>query len=181
MIFEPVKPFFAAEYRIKFATDAFEQRGAAELRRRVFCEEQGIFQDHDRDAIDEHAIPIVALSSLGIVTDEVVGTVRIHEAEPGVWWGSRLAVAERYRKVGALGTALIRLAVSSAHARGCHMFLAHVQAQNVPLFRHLHWTTLAEVEIHGLPHHRMQADLACYPPFADADTGFLARPRKLAA
>ncbi len=73
----------------------------------------------DRDAIDEVAIPIVAVSMLGVAADDVVGTVRIHEAEPGAWWGSRLAVAADYRKVGALGAALIKLAVSSAHARGC--------------------------------------------------------------
>lgn len=181
MIFEPVRPFIASAYRVKFATDTFEQRGAALLRHRVFCEEQGLFQGDDRDAIDAYAIPIVALSSLGIVTDEVVGTVRIHEEEPCVWWGSRLAVDGRYRKVGALGSALIRLAVSSAHARGCETFLANVQAQNVPLFRRMHWTTVHETEIHGLPHHHMQADLNFYPPLEDAATGFLTRSRKAAA
>ncbi len=181
MIFEPVPPFFPSEYRVKFATNRFELQGSEDLRRQVFCEEQQIFNGHDRDEIDRHAIPIVALTSLGIVTGEVVGTVRIHEAEPGVWWGSRLAVADRYRKVGALGSALIRLAVSSAHARGCHTFLAHVQSQNASLFRRMHWQTLSEFEIHGRPHHRMQADLSFYPPLEDAATGFSARPRTIPA
>ncbi len=116
----------------------------------------------------------------GVVSQEVVGTVRIHEAEPGVWWGSRLAVAADYRKIGALGTSLIRLAVSSAHARGCRRFLAHVQSQNALLFRRLRWATLAEVTIHGRPHHFMQADLAYYPPIADAEIGFLSLPKKAA-
>ena len=79
---------------------------------------------------------------------------------PGLWWGSRLAVARPYRKVGAIGTSLIRLAVGSAHARGCRRFLAHVQSQNAPLFHALHWQTLDEVMLHGHPHHFMQADLA---------------------
>ena len=69
----------------------------------MFCDEQGIFAGDDRDAIDDVAIPIVALVLLGVAADEVVGTVRIHEAEPGLWWGSRLAVAADYRRIGALG------------------------------------------------------------------------------
>src|ERR1700759_536312 len=130
MIFDPFPLFLPAEYRIKFATEPWERRDAAALRRAVFCDEQGIFSGDDRDAVDDVAIPIVAISSFAIVPQEVVGTVRIHEAQPGVWWGPRLTVAARYRKIGALGTALIRLAVISAHARGCRQFFAHVQSQN---------------------------------------------------
>lgn len=180
MIFEPVKPFLACEFQVKFATERWEQRQAAALRRRVFCEEQRLFAGDDRDAIDDIAIPLVALSLLGVAADEVVGTVRIHEAEPGLWWGSRLTVAAPYRRVGALGTALIRLAVSSAHARGCTRFLAHVQAQNAPLFHRLHWRTLEEIDLHGHLHHKMEADLTFYPPFAAPETGFLALPGKAA-
>ena len=32
MMFEPFKPFLASAYQIKFATEAWEKRGAAELR-----------------------------------------------------------------------------------------------------------------------------------------------------
>jgi putative N-acetyltransferase (TIGR04045 family) len=177
MIFDPFPVFLPSEYRVKFATDAWERREAAALRRQVFCDEQGIFFGDDRDAIDDVAIPIVAISSFGIVPQEVVGTVRIHEAESGVWWGSRLAVAADYRRIGALGTSLIRLAVSSAHARGCRRFFAHVQSQNAPLFQRLRWQTIEEVDLHGRPHHFMQADLGHYPPIADAETGFLSLPK----
>ena len=180
MIFDPFPVFLPSEYRVKFATDAWERREAAALRRQVFCVEQGIFADDDRDSIDDVAIPIVAISSFGVVSQEVVGTVRIHQAEPGVWWGSRLAVASDYRRIGALGSALIRLAVSSAHAMGCQRFFAHVQSQNAILFRRLHWDTIDEFKIHGRPHHFMQANLAHYPPIADAETGILSLPKKAA-
>jgi putative N-acetyltransferase (TIGR04045 family) len=180
MMLEPFKPFTASEFQVKFATDAWERRGATALRRQVFCREQRLFAGDDRDEIDLVSIPIVAISLLGIAADEVVGTVRIHEAEPGLWWGSRLAVAPAYRRVGALGTSLIRLAVSSAHARGCTRFLAHVQSQNALMFQRLHWQALGEVDLHGHPHVKMQADLDFYPPFAEAETGFLALA-KLAA
>ncbi|MDQ0511198.1 MSMEG_0567/Sll0786 family nitrogen starvation N-acetyltransferase [Ancylobacter amanitiformis] len=177
MMFEPFRPFIAADFQVKFATATWERRCAAALRRQVFCEEQGLFGSDDRDALDDVAIPIVALSLLGVMADDVVGTVRIHESAPGIWWGSRLAVAAPYRKVGALGAALIRLAVSSAHARGATSFFAHVQSQNALLFRRLHWNLIEETERHGRPHALMQADLAFYPPIADAETGFHAQAR----
>ena len=180
MIFEPVRPFVPGGYQIKWATDPWEVAGAMALRRDVFCAEQGLFDASDRDAIDEVATPIVALSSFVVATDAVVGTVRIHEEAPGVWWGSRLAVAQSHRRVGALGASLIRLAVSSAHARGCTRFLAHVQAQNGPLFRRLRWRTLEEIELRGHPHLKMEADLAFYPPFETPQIGFLALTRRAA-
>ena len=180
MIFDPFPVFLPAEYRVKFATEAWERREAAALRRQVFCVEQGIFERDDRDDIDAIAIPLVAISSLGVAPHDVVGTVRIHEAESGVWWGSRLAVAADYRRIGALGSALIRLAVCSAHARGCRRFYAHVQSQNALLFRRLHWRTIEETELRGRPHHFMQADLAHYPPIADPEVGFLSLPKRAA-
>jgi putative N-acetyltransferase (TIGR04045 family) len=180
MIFEPFPEFLPSEYRVKFATEAWERRDAAALRRKVFCGEQAIFRGDDRDPIDEIAITIVALSSFAVVPQEVVGTVRIHEAEPGIWWGSRLAVAADYRGISALGTSLIRLAVSSAHARGCKCFYAHVQAQNALMFGRLGWHTIHESVLHGRPHHFMHADLSRYPPIADAETGFLSLPKKAA-
>jgi putative N-acetyltransferase (TIGR04045 family) len=180
MIFDPFPVFLPAEYRVKFATEAWERREAAALRRQVFCEEQGIFEENDRDEIDAVAITLVAISSLGIAPHDVVGTVRIHQPEPGIWWGSRLAVAADYRRIGALGSALIRLAVCSAHARGCRRFCAHVQSQNALLFRRLHWHTIEETELRGRPHHFMQADLARYPPIADPEAGFVSLPKQAA-
>lgn len=172
-------PFIASEYLVKFATEGWEYQGATALRRQTFCAEQGIFCDSNSDPIDDIALPIVALSFLGVASDEVVGTVRIHEDAPGVWWGSRLAVAPPFRRVGQIGAGLIRLAVSSACARGCTSFFAHVQSQNLPLFQKMHWRSLEEVEILGRPHHRMQADLSKYPPISG--TVFLSLPRKAAA
>lgn len=180
MMFEPFRPFTAAEFRVKYATEAWEKRGAARLRRQVFCAEQGLFEGDDHDGIDDIATPIVALSLLGVAAGDVVGTVRIHEEAPGLWWGSRLAVAADHRSVGSLGPALIRLAVSSAHARGCTRFLAHVQSQNGLLFRRMRWRIVEEIELLGRPHLKMEADLSYYPPFVDAEAGFQTLPRKAA-
>ncbi|WP_085315536.1 MSMEG_0567/Sll0786 family nitrogen starvation N-acetyltransferase [Derxia lacustris] len=165
-----------AEFRIKLATLPWERDSAHALRRAVFCAEQGLFAGDDRDAIDDHAELIVATACLAGEPQQVVGTVRIHRAAPRRWWGSRLAVAADWRRHGKLGATLIRLAVTTAHARGCDEFLAQVQAQNEPLFRRLGWTTLDRETLHGRPHCRMRADLGVYPPHPDPEAGFVVRP-----
>jgi len=177
MLIENFKPYFANEYLIKFVTQDWERKQMLDLRRSVFCEEQGIFDGNDLDEIDTQATPIVAIACVAGIPDSVVGTVRIHQEKPGVWWGSRLAVDQDYRKQGSLGAALIKLAVTSAHAQGCHTFLAQVQSRNQLLFRRLHWKSLKEISVHGRPHYLMQADLDWYPPYADGAIGFVATGR----
>jgi putative N-acetyltransferase (TIGR04045 family) len=177
MLNELIKPFVASEYLVKWATQNWEYQQMLRLRQAVFCEEQGVFSGDDLDEIDRIAIPIVAIACVAGLPDEVVGTVRIYQSEPGVWWGSRLAVAVEYRKQGHLGASLIRLAVTTAHAQGCRTFLAQVQRRNVPLFRRLHWHSQEEIELHGRPHNLMQADLDKYPPYAGGATGFVATSR----
>ncbi|CAN5290700.1 hypothetical protein BH10PSE10_BH10PSE10_16630 [soil metagenome] len=183
MIFEPVKPFLACSFQIKFATEEWEKRGAAAVRRKMFFAEQKIFEEDDRDEIDAYATPIVAISLFGVAAFEVVGTVRIHpdrQHSRDIWWGSRLAVARPYRKLGAVGAGLIRLAVSSAHGYGCREFFGNIQSQNAEIFDHMHWRTVSENETFGRPHHLMTPDLAYYPPFRTPEAGFLSLP-KLAA
>lgn len=168
--------FQPQEFRIQWAGNPWMNAQALALRRQVFCTEQGLFDGDDLDAIDTDQPSVrslVALSCWGGQPDEVVGTVRIHEAEPGLWWGSRLAVRHDWRQQGRLGSSLIRLAVCSAHACGCREFLAHVQAQNVPLFRRLRWQVLDEVVLHGRMHALMRADLAHYPPCTQPYAGFV--------
>jgi putative N-acetyltransferase (TIGR04045 family) len=163
--------FVPSEYRVKQATQRWEFEQAYALRREVFCVEQQVFADDDRDEIDAQARLLVAVACVGGVLDQVVGTVRIHEARPGVWWGSRLAVHRAFRRHVGLGTTLIRLAVGTAHARGCKTFLAHVQQQNVELFKRLHWHWLADEMLCGRPHCLMSAEVGWYAPCHDPAWG----------
>ncbi|MBO9477915.1 GNAT family N-acetyltransferase [Shimia sp. R11_0] len=181
MSYQNPKAFLSPDFIIRAATHPWELDGVRALRHQAFVKEQGLFDTDDRDAIDEIALPLAAISTLAAEADQVVGTVRIHEAEPGLWRGSRLAVAQSHRRVGILGAELIRLAVCTAHARGCDRFLAQVQMQNVKLFQRLHWTPLREMEAHGVPHMEMQADLSFYPPMPDPYAGWksLSRRRRL--
>jgi putative N-acetyltransferase (TIGR04045 family) len=163
---DPIAPFRPADFQVKRAESGFEVLGHHRLRHQAFVTEQGLFAQSDRDGVDEIAIPIVAVSCLLGDPDEVMGTVRIHEAGDGLWWGSRLAVSARQRGGLDLGAALIRFAVGTARAEGGTSFRAHVQLGNVALFERLHWRTLEIVELHGRPHALMEADLAWYAPIA---------------
>lgn len=174
----PFAAYIPVEYLVKWATLPWEESEAYQLRRDVFCEEQGIFAQDDRDETDERAQLIIALACTAGMPDQVVGTVRIHEESPGLWYGSRLAVHEEFRSQGKLGATLIKLAVTSANAIGCHTFLAHVQSQNVPLFRRLHWHILKEETILGRSHHLMQANLDKYPPCLTPQSGFVIQSKR---
>lgn len=159
-------------FQVKWATNDWEVEQAKRIRQAVFCEEQGVFQEHDRDEIDLIAQPLIVTTSIIGMPEEVVGTVRIHQAESGLWWGSRLAVKKEFRRQGVLGASLIRLAVSSANTLGCHTFLATVQEQNEVLFKRLHWGTTGYESIHGMKHVKMQADLEHYPKLKQPALGF---------
>lgn len=183
MFFERFEAYCPQDFVLRIAESEADLRGFWNLRRRIFCEEQGIFQETDRDEFDAKMMPIVCKTLVAGMEDLVVGVVRIDEREPGVWFGSRLGVDEDFRRVrrmspsvsvrsrqpvhmgfGAIGAALIYKAVSTAHALGCREFYATVQEQNARFFQRLHWTPLETLELWGRPHVRMQADLAHYRP-----------------
>ncbi len=175
---EMADAYAPVEYLVREAAQQWERDEAMALRRAVFCIEQGIFARDDRDATDDSAQLLVAMSCTGGMPEQVVGTVRIHLGEAaGEWWGSRLAVHPAFRSQGHLGVTLIRLAVSRAHALGCKAFFAQVQKQNVPLFGKLGWKVLEETSVHGRAHALMQADLAWYPPCHDPVSGFVTRAK----
>ena len=89
LILTPPFPFIPSEFRLKLATEPWELQACASLRQAVFCAEQGIFSNDDRDEIDSVAIHIVAIACVLGMPDELVGTVRIHDRDPDVWQGSQ--------------------------------------------------------------------------------------------
>ena len=143
-----------------------------QLRSAIFCQEQHLFEDCDRDEKDAIAYPIAALGHdtrlasgvPGGVASGVVGVVRILEESPRVWYGGRLGVHPECRRHNQIGKGLIWKAVTTAHGWGCDRFLATVQIQNVRFFERLHWRSIEELEIRGVSHHLMEADLSYYAP-----------------
>ena len=138
--------------------------GYWELRSAIFCEEQHLFEATDRDEIDAEAYPITAIHHGSSHCGQVVGVVRIVEQQPRIWYGGRLGVQREFRRHNQIGKGLIWKAVTTAHGWGCDRFLATVQIQNVRFFQRLHWSSIDELEIKGIRHHLMEADLSYYLP-----------------
>jgi putative N-acetyltransferase (TIGR04045 family) len=138
--------------------------GYWQLRSAIFCEEQHLFESSDRDALDERAFPIAAVHHGESHGGQVVGVVRIVEHRPRLWYGGRLGVHQAFRRHNQIGKGLIWKAVTTAHGWGCDRFLATVQIQNVRFFQRLHWSSVDELEIQGVRHHLMEADLHYYLP-----------------
>ena len=149
-------------YIFKLARTHAEISNYYALRRKIFVEEQSLFQHDDVDALDAIANPIIAVEA-DAPSLKVLGVVRIYEAEPRLWYGGRLGTHPDYRRGWQIGKGLIHKAVTTANAWGCDRFLATVQIQNVRFFQRLHWDSLEEIEIRGIAHHLMQADLDYYP------------------
>ncbi|WP_218280195.1 MSMEG_0567/Sll0786 family nitrogen starvation N-acetyltransferase [Verrucomicrobium spinosum] len=99
MLFEPFPEYKPRDFVFKIASTPQELQGYWNLRRDVFCEEQGVFVEHDRDEVDAHAIPLICATLVAGMVDEVVGTVRIDEREPRLWYGSRLCVHKAHRRL----------------------------------------------------------------------------------
>jgi putative N-acetyltransferase (TIGR04045 family) len=136
-----------------------ERQAHFAIRHAVFVEEQSMFAGSDLDEHDRHAIHIVAVEQ---ETGQVVGAVRVYEAEPGIWYGGRMAVLKEYRHHSPpVGPMLDRLAERTVSERGCHRFLAYIQLQNVRFFQRLGWHKVGEPVLHcGQPHQIMEANLA---------------------
>ena len=151
-------------------SDSPLMQGYWSLRRGIFCSEQHVFESSDRDELDAFAYPIAALHHSSDPEHDdsadmnVVGVVRIVETESRLWYGGRLGVHSDFRRHNQIGKGLIWKAVTTANGWGCDRFLATVQIQNVRFFRRLHWSSVDELEIRGIRHHLMQADLTYYVP-----------------
>jgi putative N-acetyltransferase (TIGR04045 family) len=149
-------------YQFKLARTNPEITAYYALRRKIFVEEQLLFPHDDIDTLDTIAHPIIAIAP-NAPSLAVLGVVRIYEPEPRLWYGGRLGTHPDYRRGWHIGKGLINKAVTTANAWGCDRFLATVQIQNVRFFQRLHWNSLEEIEICGIAHHLMQADLDYYP------------------
>ncbi len=181
MIFEPFTPFLASAYQIKFATEALgdaRRRGAAPpgvLRRAGPVRRRRPRRDRRGRDPDRRDLAVRRRRRRG----------GRHGAHP------RDAETRRLVGLAARGgqaipprsarsaPALIRLAVSSAHARGCHTFLApRAEPERAAVPAACTGARSRNVELHGRPHHMMQADLDFYPPFADARRSASSRCRR---
>jgi PhzF family phenazine biosynthesis protein len=96
-------------------------RGVLALRHEVFCVEQGVPEDLERDALDATALHLAALDADGVV----VGTCRLVQ-EGATWRLGRMAVAGPLRSRG-IGALLLDLAHDEAARAGAATMELHAQ------------------------------------------------------
>ena len=103
------------------AASGTDLSAALELRRRVFCEEQGVPEELERDGLDESALHLVAVDPSGavIATCRLVGRGRTMALQ-------RMAV-ERGARGRGLGARLLDAAHAEAAAAGAREVELHAQ------------------------------------------------------
>ncbi len=82
MIIEKPEPHRSNYISFDYPNEDWMKKYYWDLRKEVFCEEQHVFEESDRDDIDEYGLPIVAMDEdMGLIRN-VVGVVRIDERSP---------------------------------------------------------------------------------------------------
>jgi predicted GNAT family N-acyltransferase len=112
---------------VRRARDVLERAAAIDVRRRVFCEEQGVPLTDELDGRDDEALHLVAVEG-----GRVIGTCRL------VFRGrtcqlSRMAVEPDARGRG-LGNALLQLADAEAVEAGSTRIALHAQIHAQSLY-----------------------------------------------
>jgi predicted GNAT family N-acyltransferase len=113
-----------------------ELDAAIELRLEVFCDEQGVSREAERDGRDDEALHLIALED-----GAVVGTCRLLERD-GLTVVQRVAVRRSRRRMG-VGAALLAEAEREARRRGASALELHAQIESEAFYRN------AGYESHG--------------------------------
>lgn len=127
---------------------------AAELRREVFVDEQGVDPAIERDGADPTAVHVVAVEESG----SVVGTGRLVDAGDHARLG-RIAV-RRDRRGRGIGAAVVRALEDSAACAGLPLIRLHAQAPVVQFYRILQYDEDGPPDVEaGLAHQWMRRHL----------------------
>jgi predicted GNAT family N-acyltransferase len=134
--------------------DEEELAAALALRIDVFCGEQGVTFEGDRDGLDDEAVHLVAVEG-----DEVVGTCRLLIEPGGTARFGRLCVRPSARGTG-VGGLLLAEAEREARAAGARRIGMHAQTDALSLYRRAGFRPYGErFDEEGIEHLGMEMDL----------------------
>jgi predicted GNAT family N-acyltransferase len=134
--------------------DEEELAAALALRIEVFCGEQGVTFEGDRDGLDDEAVHLVAVEG-----DEVVGTCRLLIEPGGTARFGRLCVRPSARGTG-VGGLLLAEAEREARAGGARRIGMHAQTDALSLYRRAGFRPYGErFDEEGIEHLGMEKDL----------------------
>lgn len=139
--------------QIRISRTERERAAALDLRRRVFCDEQGVAPELEVDGRDGEAVHLVALRD-----GAVVGTCRL-VLDAGTAKLGRMAV-ERAARGRGLGAAILREAVEQARRSGAERVALHAQTSAVAFYARAGFAARGE-PFHeaGIEHVRMELGL----------------------
>jgi predicted GNAT family N-acyltransferase len=147
-------PADAARFTVRQATTG-ELEPLLALREQVFCGEQGVSLEAERDGRDADAIHVVALAG-----GAIIGTCRLLIEADAARVG-RMAVAPRWRRRG-VGKALLEEAERLAARRGARRATLHAQLAAKRLYARSGYTEAGGCFIEeGMEHVAMDKSLAC--------------------
>jgi predicted GNAT family N-acyltransferase len=134
--------------------DEQELEAALALRIEVFCGEQGVTFDGDRDGLDDEAVHLVAVDE-----GEVVGTCRLLIEPGGTARFGRLCVRASARGTG-VGALLLAEAEREARAAGARRIGMHAQTDALKLYRRAGFRPYGErFDEEGIEHLGMEKHL----------------------
>ena len=135
--------------------DEQELAAALALRVEVFCGEQGVTFDGDRDGLDDEAVQLVAIGDDGAV----IGTCRLLIEPGGTARFGRLCVRASARGRG-VGAALLAAAEREARAADARRIGMHAQTDALSLYRRAGFRPYGEpFDEEGIEHVGMEKDL----------------------
>ena len=130
-----------------------ELQAALALREAVFCGEQGVTLEGDRDGRDDDAVQLIAVED-----GEVVGTCRVLIEACSARFG-RLAV-RRDRRGRGIGAALLRAAEEEAVSAGARRMGLAAQTSAMGLYAAAGFAAYGpEYDDEGIPHRNMEKPL----------------------
>jgi len=140
---------------IRRPRDERELAAALELREEVFCGEQGVTLEADRDGLDPEALHLVAVDAGGAV----LGTCRLVVEPGGTAKFGRLCVRASARG-GGLAAALLDAAEREARSAGARRIGMHAQTDALPLYRRAGFRAYGErFDEEGIEHLGMEKEL----------------------
>lgn len=139
---------------LRRARDAAERSAAAELRIRVFCDEQGVSREDEVDGRDDDAVHLVAVER-----GAVIGTCRLLFDGTTCKLG-RLVVEREARRRG-IGGRLLAFAEEEARAAGAERIVLNAQTRARGRYRAAGYTERGGRFMEaGIEHVRMERRLA---------------------